>query len=73
VLGCKGIVRIDFIIKKKKPYFLEINTFPGLAAISSIQRQLKVVDVSMKSFITSIIEDAFKYYKNKKVLEKVVA
>jgi D-alanine-D-alanine ligase len=41
ILDCKGIVRIDFIIKDKKPYFLEINTVPGMSENSIIHKQVR--------------------------------
>lgn len=29
ILGCRGIVRVDFIVTEEGPQFLEINTIPG--------------------------------------------
>tara|TARA_B100001113_G_C21082942_1_gene610764 strand:+ start:110 stop:1063 length:954 start_codon:yes stop_codon:yes gene_type:complete len=42
-----GICRIDYIIKKDKPYIIEINTIPGLSEESIIPKQLKVANISL--------------------------
>ncbi|MBN1926034.1 MAG: D-alanine--D-alanine ligase, partial [Prolixibacteraceae bacterium] len=41
--GCKGIVRIDYILKENDFYFLEINTVPGMTHTSFIPQQLKAM------------------------------
>ena len=33
-LGCRGLGRIDFIIRDNQPYALEVNTLPGMTASS---------------------------------------
>ncbi len=35
-IGCKGIARADFIVKNDDPYFLEINTMPGMTDLSLV-------------------------------------
>ena len=39
LLGCKGIVRVDFIVIDEKPYFLEVNTVPGMTPESLVPKQ----------------------------------
>ncbi len=58
-LFCRGVVRIDYIIKDDKLYFLEVNTVPGMTEASIIPRMIKAKDISMTSAITMLIEDAF--------------
>ncbi|MCK4661560.1 MAG: D-alanine--D-alanine ligase [Bacteroidales bacterium] len=58
VLGCYGIVRVDFILKDKNFYFIEINTVPGMTANSIVPQQIKTMGLSMKEMITLVIEDA---------------
>lgn len=36
LLSCRGIVRVDFIVTKRGPQFLEINTVPGMTKESII-------------------------------------
>lgn len=57
LIGCKGIVRIDFILKNNEFYFLEVNTIPGMTQTSFIPQQLNAMGMSLKSVITQIIED----------------
>ena len=37
--GCSGVSRIDFMIKDERPYFLEINTSPGMTDTSDLPAQ----------------------------------
>ncbi|NJO69212.1 MAG: D-alanine--D-alanine ligase [Bacteroidetes bacterium] len=57
-LFCKGVVRIDYIIKEDKLYFLEVNTVPGMTEASIIPRMIKAKNISMTEAITMLIEDA---------------
>jgi len=59
ILGCKGIVRIDFIVTKDGPQFLEINTIPGMTPESIIPRQAKVFGISLTDLYSMAIEDLF--------------
>lgn len=38
-LNCRGVVRIDFIVKGETPYMIEINTIPGMSSHSIIPQQ----------------------------------
>ncbi len=58
VLGCRGIVRVDFILQGNTPWFLEVNTIPGLSRESIIPRQAQVFGISMKELLTLVLEDA---------------
>ncbi|MGQ9620262.1 MAG: D-alanine--D-alanine ligase [Bacteroidales bacterium] len=59
ILGCKGIVRVDFIIVKGKPLFLEINTVPGMSAESLIPKQAVAAGISTGDLYSIVIEDLF--------------
>lgn len=56
-LKCRGMVRIDFIIKNDIPYFLEINTIPGMSAASIIPQQIRAAGYKERDIFTEIIED----------------
>jgi D-alanine-D-alanine ligase len=56
--GCKGIARIDFILKNDEFYFLEINTVPGMTATSFIPQQLEAMNMKLSDVVTSIINSA---------------
>jgi D-alanine-D-alanine ligase len=57
-LGCRGIVRVDYIIRDNQPYFLEINTVPGMSEASIIPQQGKVYGITMTELLTAVIEDS---------------
>jgi D-alanine-D-alanine ligase len=56
---CRGVVRIDYIIKEGKLFLLEINTVPGMTEASIVPRMIKATGMNMTDFITELIEDAF--------------
>lgn len=56
ILGCSGIIRIDFFLSEDKIYLLEVNTTPGMTATSFIPQQIKAADIDIKDVFTDIIE-----------------
>ncbi|MCX7862134.1 MAG: D-alanine--D-alanine ligase [Bacteroidales bacterium] len=58
-LGCKGVVRIDYIVRNQQLYFLEINTIPGMSEASIIPQQARYYGISMTELLSHIIEDHF--------------
>ena len=59
LLGCKGIVRVDFIIIGQKPYFLEINTVPGMTEESLVPKQAAAVGIALEDIYSMVVEDLF--------------
>jgi D-alanine-D-alanine ligase len=59
LLGCKGIVRVDFIIVDEKPYFLEINSIPGMTEESIIPKQAQAAGIDLAELYSMVIEDLF--------------
>lgn len=60
ILGCSGIVRVDYIITEgEKINMLEINTTPGMTATSFIPQQVRAAGLDIKDVMTDIIEDKF--------------
>ncbi len=58
MLGCRGYSRTDLILAQDGPYFLELNSLPGLTAMSLLPAQMKIFQLSMKEFIQEQIEIA---------------
>jgi D-alanine-D-alanine ligase len=59
LLGCKGIVRIDYIITNgNKINLLEVNTTPGMTPTSFIPQQIPHAGLEIGEVIEEIIEDA---------------
>jgi D-alanine-D-alanine ligase len=59
ILGCKGIIRADYIITEKGIHLLEVNTTPGMTATSFIPQQVASADMDMGEVMAEIIEDSF--------------
>ena len=60
ILGCYGIIRIDYILTGEKGYetinLLEINTKPGMTAASFIPQQVRASGMAIKDVLSDIIE-----------------
>ena len=59
LLGCKGIVRVDFIVVGDKPYFLEINTVPGMTEESLVPKQARSAGIALEELYGMVVEDLF--------------
>jgi len=59
LLSCKGIVRVDFIVIDDKPYFLEINTVPGMTEESIVPKQAAAANITAEALYSMVIEDLF--------------
>jgi len=58
ILGCKGIVRIDYIISEGDVInLLEVNTTPGMTTTSFIPQQVAAAGLNIKDVMTEIIEN----------------
>lgn len=58
-LQCSGIVRVDYIVTPEgNPYFLEINTVPGMSAESIIPQQVRAMGSTMREVLNQVIADA---------------
>ncbi len=53
--GCDGVSRIDFMVKDDKPYFLEINTNPGMTDTSDLPAQAKVMGIDYDHLVLMIL------------------
>ena len=56
-LGCKGVVRMDYILAEDGLYFLEINTIPGMTSASLVPRMVRTAGLDMTAFLSTIIEN----------------
>ncbi len=55
-LGCKGVVRMDYILAEDGLYFLEINTIPGMTSASLVPKMVRTAGLDMTEFLSTIIE-----------------
>ncbi len=60
ILGCKGIIRTDYIIAPDGTIqLLEVNTTPGMTATSFIPQQVRAAGMEMRDVLTEIIESHY--------------
>ncbi|MEO0092232.1 MAG: D-alanine--D-alanine ligase [candidate division WOR-3 bacterium] len=60
IIGAKGYSRIDLIVSENKPYFLEINTLPGMTELSDLPAQAKYVGISYDELVLEILKSALR-------------
>lgn len=62
VLGCRGVVRVDFMIDHRDgiPYFIEVNTTPGMSAASIVPQQWREAGLTMGEAFGMIINETSK-------------
>ena len=55
---CSGVVRVDFIVTPAgKPYFIELNSIPGMSAGSIVPKQAREMGMSLGELYDLIIAD----------------
>ena len=59
-IGCRGITRSDFRFYKNKFYLLEINTQPGMTALSLVPEIANFRGINFANLIEWILKDASK-------------
>jgi D-alanine-D-alanine ligase len=59
LLGCKGIVRVDFIVVGEKPFFIEINTVPGMTKESLVPQQAAAAGIPLEELYSLAVENMF--------------
>ena len=58
-LGCKTVSRCDFRYNPEDGVvFLEINTHPGMTALSLVPEQAKYIGVSYEDLCQNLVEEA---------------
>ena len=57
-LGCKGLVRMDYISAPDGIYFLEVNIIPGMTNASLVPKMIRAAGIGITDFLTTIIENS---------------
>ena len=57
-LGCKGLVRMDYLTAPDGIYFLEVNIIPGMTNASLVPKMVRAAGLSFTDFLTQIIENS---------------
>ena len=58
LLKCRGVSRSDFRFYKNKFYLLELNTQPGMTALSLVPEIAKYNGINFDKLIDILIKDA---------------
>ncbi len=59
-LGCKGLARVDYLLKGTTPYVLEINTLPGFTNISMYPKLWRATGMHYPELIDTLLQNALK-------------
>lgn len=59
-LGARGFSRSDFIFQGDTPYFLELNSVPGLTEESLLPQQARHVGITLSDLFTDMINSCIK-------------
>ncbi len=60
ILGCRGMVRFDYILENGIFHLLEANTTPGMSEASIIPQQARAYGWTIGQMLDTIIEDCLK-------------
>lgn len=60
LLEMSGLVRCDFIIQEGEPYFLEINSNPGLSEASIIPKQAMDADLPLSELFSTLVKNVLR-------------
>lgn len=58
LLACRGVVRIDYLLRNGVFYFMEINTVPGMSKESIVPQQVAAYGLTITDFYSRLIDDA---------------
>lgn len=57
--NCRGIVRVDFIVKAGVPYFIEVNSVPGMSGGSIVPKQAREMGLTLGELFDIAITDTY--------------
>lgn len=57
-LGCAGAARVDFMVREREFYCLEVNTIPGMTETSLLPKAARQAGISFGELVQRILEGA---------------
>ena len=63
LLNCRGLTRVDYIVKNNELFLLELNSIPGMTSESIVPKMIKYDNIDITELFTDLINEA--------ILEKV--
>ncbi|MGJ8640937.1 MAG: D-alanine--D-alanine ligase family protein [Opitutaceae bacterium] len=64
--GCRDFARIDFLLDADGPYFLEINTLPGLTPTSLLPKSASCAGFGFEELASELVAPAIERFKEKR-------
>ena len=65
--GCRDFARIDFLLEGDVPYFLEVNTLPGLTATSLLPKSASCIGLDFPGLVDELIAPAIKRFTEREL------
>lgn len=59
-MKCEGFARVDFMVVENKPYFMEVNTLPGMTAASLLPKSTASKGYNYSQTLDLLIESSIK-------------
>lgn len=60
--ACRDFARIDFLLEGSRPYFLEVNTLPGLTATSLLPKSASCEGLDFESLAAALVRGGCERY-----------
>ncbi len=60
---CKGVVRVDYILRGDSLFFLEVNTVPGMTTKSLVPQEIEAAGMTLREFLNYLLESALDDHK----------
>lgn len=64
-LGCEGMARVDFIVDNDQPWLLEVNTIPGLTALSLLPDAARAAGISFSAVCDRLVRHGVQRHSRK--------
>jgi D-alanine-D-alanine ligase len=58
-LDCKGMIRVDYILRGQEIFVIEVNTTPGFSEASIIPQQAAVQGIDKTALISAVIQSCY--------------
>jgi D-alanine-D-alanine ligase len=58
-LDCRGMIRVDYIVRGDVAFVIEVNTTPGFSEASIIPQQAAVKGLSKTELISAVIDSCY--------------
>ena len=65
ILGCDGMARVDMIVEGETPWILEVNTVPGLTAVSLLPDAARAAGIEFDEFCERLVRHGVDRHRRK--------